>query len=76
MNLGQAVAELFPDADPLKDYTVQDDGKGPRLAVWNLGVPRPSPEQLEAAWGRLATRLRAEASEEAADRSWRRARAR
>lgn len=40
---------LYPDADPLRDYTVADDGSGPKLTAWNLPTPQPTPAELEAA---------------------------
>ena len=40
---------LYPDADPLRDYTVADDGSGPRLIAWNLAAPQPTPAELDAA---------------------------
>ncbi|WP_278914524.1 XkdW family protein [Deinococcus wulumuqiensis] len=40
---------LYPDADPLRDYVVADDGSGPRLITWNLAAPQPTPAELDAA---------------------------
>ena len=42
MNVANALLFLFPDADPLRDYRVQDDGKGAYIAVWNLANPQPT----------------------------------
>ena len=49
MHVASALLFLFPDADPLRDYRVQDDGKGAYIAVWNLANPQPTPRQLQAA---------------------------
>ena len=40
---------LYPDADPLRDYTVADDGSGPQIVAWHLPTPQPTPAELEAA---------------------------
>lgn len=40
---------LYPDADPLRDYTVADDGSGPRLTAWHLPDPQPTEAELNAA---------------------------
>lgn len=50
MNLSQAILHLHPDADPLRDFTVQDDGKGPFIAAWNLPAEKPTKEELATAW--------------------------
>ncbi len=50
-NLGLILATLYPNADPLVDYRVQDDGAGPYIAYWNeqaLG-PQPDTATLQAA---------------------------
>ena len=50
INLSQALNCLYPNADPLVDYTVSDDGTGPKIVRWDevkLGV-RPSVETLAA----------------------------
>lgn len=49
MNIANALARLFPNADPLRDYTLQDDGSGAQIAVWNLAAAQPTPAQLVAA---------------------------
>jgi hypothetical protein len=49
-NLGLILKHLYPNADPLRDYRVQDDGAGPYIAEWDeakLG-PRPTQEELDA----------------------------
>ncbi|GAA5513663.1 hypothetical protein Dcar01_02407 [Deinococcus carri] len=40
---------LYPAADPLRDYTVADDGTGPRITAWHLPTPQPTPAELAAA---------------------------
>jgi hypothetical protein len=52
VNLSRAIQKRYPNADPLRDFAVQDDGDGQKLVFWNearLG-PRPAPTQLESAW--------------------------
>jgi hypothetical protein len=106
MNIAQAIMYLYPDADPIRDFIIQDNGpepvlrpgaeekgrvryeikppnddeepvegihyrygidynlltegedydiveRGPYIAVWNLDVPQPTQEELEAAWEEL-----------------------
>jgi hypothetical protein len=56
-----AIRAAYPDADPLRDYTVRDDGSGPYLAQWNIagpvpeGVPMTTPtEPAVLRWQRLS----------------------
>lgn len=49
MNIPNALKQLFPTANPTRDYEVQDDGSGARIAVWNLPAAQPTPAQLVAA---------------------------
>jgi len=49
MKLANALKHLFPNADPLRDWIVQDDGTGAYIAAWHLPTPQPTPEQLQAA---------------------------
>lgn len=49
MQLAHALRHLFPDADPRRDYQIEDDGNGPRIAFWYLPDPEPTPAELEAA---------------------------
>ena len=49
-NLGLTLGVLYPNAVPLRDYRVQDDGAGPYIAHWDeakLGT-RPTQEELDA----------------------------
>lgn len=52
MILSIALQQLFPNADPMRDYIVQDDsdGNGPYIAQWNLPDKQPSEAELLAAW--------------------------
>jgi uncharacterized protein YkwD len=48
VSLAEAIRVLYPAADPLRDYSVSDDGSGPQIARWDedrLG-PIPTPEQI------------------------------
>jgi hypothetical protein len=50
MNLGRALAYLYPDAEPGRDYTVRAvEGSAPYIAEWNLPDPQPTEAELEAA---------------------------
>jgi hypothetical protein len=49
MNLSHALAQLFPEADPLRDYTIQDDGDGPYIAAWHLAQAQPTLAELQTA---------------------------
>jgi hypothetical protein len=48
MELSEALEQLYPDADPLRDYVLVDQGKGAYIAVWNLAAPRPTEAELAA----------------------------
>lgn len=48
MNLAEALQSLFPGSDPLRDYALQDDGRGAYIALWNLEAPRPTADDLAA----------------------------
>lgn len=52
MNIALCVMHLRPNADPLADFEVHDNGAGQRIAHWDeakLGS-RPTDEELQAAW--------------------------
>lgn len=49
MALSDSLQYLLPDADPLRDYVLQDDGDGPYIAEWNLPSSQPTSEELAAA---------------------------
>ena len=49
---GKAIKYLqqqFPEADFLKDIILQDDGDGPYIKYWGIGLPQPTNEELNAA---------------------------
>lgn len=48
MTLAEVLLQLFPAADPLRDYVVQDDGRGAYIAAWHLSEPRPTVAELAA----------------------------
>lgn len=48
VSLIDALSVLAPDAIPLRDYELADDGTGPRIAAWNLPEPQPTAEQIAA----------------------------
>jgi hypothetical protein len=52
MNIAQAIMHLFPQANHMNDFIVQDDsdGMGQWIAQWNLEEPQPTEEELQAAW--------------------------
>lgn len=49
MNLPNALASLFPTANPLRDYTIQDNGSGAAIVAWHLQAAQPTPAELQAA---------------------------
>lgn len=50
MNIAECIMYLYPDADPTKDFRVEDDGSGAKLKYWNLEVPKPTTKELKAVW--------------------------
>jgi len=46
MNIIAALQYLFPDASPITDYEVWDDGAGPYIKRWNLPAPIPTDAEL------------------------------
>src|SRR5262249_31481098 len=48
-SLYHAIIQLYPGADPRRDFLLQDDGAGPYIAAWRLADPEPTAEQLAAA---------------------------
>ncbi|MEC0231277.1 XkdW family protein [Paenibacillus alba] len=52
MNIALAIMHLFPKANPMMDFIVQDDsdGNGAYIAQWNLEKPKPTEAELKAAW--------------------------
>lgn len=49
MNLANALRYLFPNASPLRDYEIRDEGAGAYIAVWNLQAAQPTEAELQAA---------------------------
>jgi hypothetical protein len=52
MNIALAIQHIYPHADSLIDFKVQDDGdgKGQYIAEWNMAEPKPDGNQLKTAW--------------------------
>jgi hypothetical protein len=52
MNMALAIQHIYPNADSVTDFKVQDnnDGKGQFIAEWNLSEPQPDGNQLKTAW--------------------------
>lgn len=50
MNIGLALLYLFPDAKPLIDYVVMKDGSNEWIDEWHLKEPKPTDQELEAAY--------------------------
>lgn len=47
MNISDILTLKFPDKDFTKDIIIQDDGKGPYIAKWNVpNVPKPTNQDL------------------------------
>jgi hypothetical protein len=55
LNIVQVLQDKFPNAINGIDYMVRDDsdGNGAYLDVWNLTDPKPTDEELQAAWDDL-----------------------
>jgi hypothetical protein len=50
MNIAITLQHLFPDSIDRVDWSVVDDGDGPKIAEWNLSEPKPTTTELQAAW--------------------------
>lgn len=50
MNIGLALLHLFPDARPNYDYVVMKDGENEWIDEWHLKEPKPTDQQLQAAY--------------------------
>ncbi|WP_274363703.1 XkdW family protein [Paenibacillus thermotolerans] len=56
MNKALAILFLYPNANPLVDFEVLDEGDGPQLVRWEVKdengdiVPEPTDAELFAAW--------------------------
>ena len=48
MNISEILRLKFPQANPLSDYILQDDGQGPYICEWNISdVEKPTQEDLD-----------------------------
>lgn len=47
--LWKALTHLFPNAVPLRDYTIVERDGVQSIALWNLPQPQPTQAELEAA---------------------------
>lgn len=51
INLSQAIITKYPNAMPIKDFIVRNDGEGDYIAYWNYAEePKPLEEEIEAWW--------------------------
>jgi XkdW protein/Domain of unknown function (DUF4376) len=50
MNIALAIRHMYPNADSLRDFKVQDDGKGQYIAEWSIKEAQPTKEELQVAW--------------------------
>jgi hypothetical protein len=48
MSIHAIIRAAYPDADPQRDYTIQDDGHGAYLAAWHIAGPIPAGVMLMA----------------------------
>ncbi len=49
-NLSQTIQHLYPASVSLRDWRVENNGSGPRLAYWNSTLgPQPTQAEIEAA---------------------------
>ena len=48
--IADALATLYPDASPLRDYVMADSGFGPQITYWDTATlgPQPTQAQLDA----------------------------
>jgi hypothetical protein len=44
--LAEAIHYLHPEADPIIDFNVTDDGSGPRVTMWKLPGAPPTDQQI------------------------------
>lgn len=57
LGLGTIMKHLYPDAIPLVDYTVQNDGDGEYISQWDLPTEKPSKEYLLAKSEEIETKI-------------------
>jgi len=48
-NLGLVITYMFPEAMFFRDFIVSDMGNGPEITLWNLPVPQPTQQEIDAA---------------------------
>lgn len=49
MDIAQIIAFMYPDAIPMVDYQIGDDGSGPRIVSWTYAkAPQPDAATLAA----------------------------
>jgi len=49
VTMDQALGVLVPDANPLRDYLIADNGSGQFISFWSADLgPQPTPAQLAA----------------------------
>ena len=49
VTLAEAIRVIYPNARPLTDYVIQDNGSGPVIVYWNQAVgPQPTQAQIDA----------------------------
>ncbi len=69
MTIANALRYLFPNANPLIDYRIEDSGNGSTITAWNLPDPQPSAAQLQAASDAYDAQQAQQASDAAALRT-------
>ena len=50
MKLAITLKYMFPDAVPMVDFIVQDDGQGAYIKEWNLTDAQPTQTEIEDTW--------------------------
>ncbi|CAB5212897.1 Bacteriophage SP-beta, YorD [uncultured Caudovirales phage] len=53
MNKATAIMYLYPEARTPFDFIVDNDEKGSFISEWNLSAPKPTDDELEAAWEKV-----------------------
>lgn len=56
--------EQYPNAILLKDIILKDDGQGPYIFYWGIGLPKPTEEELNNASNSLILKFQAPSVEE------------
>ena len=50
MIIEKAILTIYPNAIPLVNFNVQDDGQGQFIRDWSYSEPQPTEEELQTAW--------------------------